>query len=268
MSGEFSERYGPWAIVTGASSGIGAEFARQLAARKLNVVLVARSKDKLETLADELVKAHGIEARVAPADLMRADFLDALAPALEDLDVGLLLNNAGYTLTGHVLDLPADKQLGMVDLNCRAPLALTQHVGPKLKQRGRGGIIFTASVVGFGGAAYWATYNATKGFAMLLAEGIGAELGPAGIDVQALCPGGTLTGFQAAGGVDAKKFGALASLFFMKPEAVVSTSLRRLGGARVVVPGFVNKMTVLSGRFIPRRLNTWILGRFVQLMAH
>ena len=264
----FTEQYGPWALVTGASSGIGAEFARQLAAEKLNLVLVARSKDKLEAAAASLRKEHGIEARAVAADLSRVDFLETLGPAIEDLEIGLLLNNAGFTLTGELLELDPARQLAMVDLNCRAPLALAHHLAAKMKERGRGGIVFTASVMGLGGAPMWATYNATKGFDLLLAEGMAAELEPHGVDVQALCPGGTRSGFQAAGSIDTTKFGFMEKFFVMDPPDVVRASLRGLGRKRVVVPGLMNKMMVLSMRWLPRSLNTWILGRVVSAMAH
>lgn len=264
----FTNKYGPWAIVTGASSGIGAEFARQLAERKMNLVLVARSGGKLEALARELADAHGIETLAVPADLTKADFLDGVAKATADLDVGLLLNNAGYTMTGQVVDLDPAKQLAMVDVNCRAPLALARHFAPMLKERGRGGIVFTSSIMGFGGGAQWATYNATKAFDLLLAEGLATELAGSGVDVQALCPGATHSGFQAAGGADTRNFGPLERLFVMDPPGVVRASLNKLGRRRVVIPGFMNWMMVMSMRWAPRRINTWILSRIVALLAH
>jgi len=261
------DQYGPWALVTGASSGFGAEFARQLASRKMNLVLVARRKEAMDELAEELRAAHSVEVRVVPTDLSTPDFLDDLLPQLEGLEIGLLINNAGYTMTGAVLDLDRAAQARMVDLNCRAPLLLAHAVAPAMKARGRGGIVFTSSVMAFGGAAGWATYNATKSFDLILAEGLAAELAPHGVHVQALCPGGTRTGFGDAGGVDTDGMGAVASFFFvMDAPPVVHESLAKLRH-RVVIPGWVNWLNAFSMRFTPRRLVTKILGIIVGRLA-
>ena len=263
---DFKQQYGPWALVTGASSGIGAEFARQLAARGLNLVLVARRQERLEALGAELTTAHGVETRALPLDLTAPDLVTPVLAATADLELGLLINNAGFATTGDFLDQPGETQTRMVDLACRAPVALTHALVPAMKARGRGGVIFTASLMGFGGASWWATYNATKGFDVLLAEGLGAELAPHGVDVLALCPGGTRTEFTDVAGAPVNS--RLAQAFLMDVEPVVRTGLASLGRRRVAIPGLMNWLSVFSFRFLPRRLATFILGRIVRLLAH
>lgn len=265
----FEERYGPYALVTGASSGLGAEFARQLAARGVGLVLVARSEAKMQTLAGEIKATHPVDVRVVAADLSAPDFLDVVLPAIEDVEIGLLVNNAGFTTTGPVLDTDSDASARMVDLNCRAPLLLTRALAPALRERGRGGVVVTASTMGFGGASGWATYNATKAFDLLFAEGLARELQPHGVDVVALCPGGTRTGFQAAGGIkEAAQMSWWMRLMIMDAPPVVRCGLESLGRRRIAVPGVMNKVMVWSMRFIPRRLNSWVLSQVVKQLAH
>jgi short-subunit dehydrogenase len=145
----FKERYGPWALVTGASSGIGAEFARQLAGIGLNLILVARRKQRLEDLARQLESTNKIAVQTIAADLSRADFLPLIASAIDSIEVGLLVNNAGFGLAGEFLDHEIEKELALLDVNCRVPLVLTHVIGRQMAQRKRGGVIFVSSVSGF-----------------------------------------------------------------------------------------------------------------------
>src|SRR4051812_1325468 len=145
MKKSFCERYGAWAVVTGASSGIGEEFARQLAKRGLSVVLCARRKDRLDVLAADLRKAHGIEARTLELDVGKPDFIATLNEAIAGLDVGLVVSNAGFGEKGPFLDSSLARDLQMLDVNCRASLLIAHEFGKKLAARGRGGLIFTSS---------------------------------------------------------------------------------------------------------------------------
>lgn len=147
----FQQKYGPWALVTGASSGMGATFAKQLAERRLNIVLVARREDRLHTLSEELKQSGSIETRVISADLSRDDFIAQLTDATQGLEINLLVNNAGLGLSGAFLTNDLSAELGMLHLNCRAPLLLTHHYGKMMQHRGQGGIIFLASSVAFTG---------------------------------------------------------------------------------------------------------------------
>ncbi len=137
----FRDKYGPWALVSGASSGMGAAFARQLAAKGLNVVLVARREERLRALSEELKRSASAQTRVVSADLTRDDFIPRLAEATEGLEINLLVNNAGLGVTGEFLANDLGAELGMLHLNCRAPLLLTHHYGRMMRARQRGGII-------------------------------------------------------------------------------------------------------------------------------
>jgi len=263
----FAERYGPWAVVTGASSGIGAEFSRQLAGRGLNLVLIARRRDRLEGLASTIEDLFGVEARVAPVDLTAREFLQMLEPVITDIEVGLVVNCAGFGTTGPFLDMDPAVQESMIHLNCRAPIALTHELAQGMQERGRGAVIFVSSVNGFSGAPTMASYNATKAFDLLFAEGLAAELAPHGVHVQALCPGGTDTEFQGLAGLDSEKLGPLRRLFFMQPAKVVTTSLTKLGRRVTVVPGWLNRLNVFMMRFMPRAWGARLLGAALRRMS-
>ena len=143
----FKQKYGPWALVTGASSGIGEQYAKQLAAKKLNLMLVARRKERLETLAKALNTEHKIETKVIAADLASDDGLKKVTEETNTMEIGLLVNNAGIEDSGHFLDTPLDKALDVLDTNCKAPLVLTHHFAKKMVERKRGGILFMSSLV-------------------------------------------------------------------------------------------------------------------------
>lgn len=255
-----ADRYGPWAVITGASAGIGAEFALRVAESGVNVVLVARRRQRLEELAAAIEDMYHVEARVAPLDLASRDAAQALHPAISDIEIGLLINCAGFGTVGPFLDMDLSRQESMVSVNCRSPLVLTHEIAQGMRERGRGGIIFVSSVNGFCAARGLASYNATKAFDLLFAEGLAEELRPYGVDVQALCPGGTLTEFPQVAGFDPSRLGPWSRFAFATPKSVVVTSLKKLGGHVTVVPGFMNKLMVLMLRLLPRRWAVRILG--------
>ncbi len=244
----FRQKYGPWALVTGASAGLGAAFAKRLAAEGLNVVLVARREDRLRALSEELERNASVETRVVAADLSRDGFLPQLTEVTEGLEIDLLVNNAGLTLTGDFLANELQSELGVLHLNCRAPLILTHHYGKLMRSRKRGGIIFLASVVGLAGIPAWSNYAATKGHNLLFAEGLAAELKRDGVDVLALSPAFIRTEFMSL-----TRFGRIMSL---EAAAVVRVALATLGKRRGVTPGFLHKLIAFSTRLQPRFLNT------------
>ena len=258
MSNDFAQRYGPWALVTGASSGIGREFARQAAARGLNVVLTARRAERLEALADELAMRHAVDTRVVAVDLCYDDFLTPIRAATTGLEVGLLVNSAGFSRTGPLLDMDPDDMTRMLNLNCRAPLLLTREFGPAMRARRRGGVVIVASVAGFVGTPLWSLYAATKGFDLLLGEGLAAELRGDGVDVLTPAPGTTRTEFLDLAGLDD----------FMALDAadVVAHALTRLGRSDVVVPGWFYRGGTLAMRFLPRAVNRAVFGRVLAAM--
>lgn len=253
---EFKQKYGPWALITGASSGIGMEFAQQLAQQGLNLVLVARREDKLNTLAGELKSKYGIDTKVVTADLSREDFLPALKNATAGLEIGLLVNNAGLTTTGAVVDNKLEDELNLLHLNCRAPLILAHEYGKSMRDRKRGGIIFLGSVLSFASVPVWANYAASKAYDLMLAEGLAAEMKEHHVDVLALCPGFTRTEFA--------EFAKINDLMAMDAGPVVKTAINKLGKSRIAVPGFMNKLNIFTTRLQPRFLNTFIFGMVVR----
>ncbi|MGE5302767.1 MAG: SDR family NAD(P)-dependent oxidoreductase [Alphaproteobacteria bacterium] len=252
----FKERYGPWALITGASSGIGAEFARQLAALGLNLILVARRKQKLDDLARQLEGAGQITVQTIAADLSRPDFLSSMVSELGSIEVGLLVNNAGFGLAREFLDHEIEKELALLDVNCRAPLILTHVVGRRMAQRKRGGVIFVSSVVGFLATPFQAHYAASKAYELFLAEALGFELKKNGIDVLALCPGATETEFHAVAGAHA--------VAAMPVAPVVATAISQLGKRPVVIPYWRNRLLVYMLKVTPRRLHTYLAGRVMR----
>ena len=254
----FAAKYGPWGLVTGASSGMGTEFARRLAESGLNIVLLARREDRLRSLADELERDNSVKTRVVAVDLTRDDLLDLIREATVDIEIGLLVNNAGFATSGNLLDNDLDAELAMLHVNSRAPLILSHHFGRRMRERGGGGIIFVASTVAYSGSPGWSNYAATKAFELTLSDGIARELKRHGVSVLTVSPGPTQTEFwQVAGG---------KPLLALTPERVVRTALNNLGRRSTVVVGWINKLIVLSTRFTPRWMNSVIFGRVVKFM--
>lgn len=252
---DFSKKYGPWAIVTGASSGLGEEFARQLASLKLNLVLIARRKEKLELLSNELMSKHGVEIKIIPTDISHPDFLKQIQAVTDPLDVGLLINNAGFALTGNFLEHTIEDELSLLYVNCRAPLMLAHSFGKKMVQRERGGIINVSSVAAFLPMPFWTTYSASKVYDLHFSEGLWFELKGKGVDILALCPGSTRTEFSKVAGT---KSGG------MEPAEVVRIGLKFLGKKSTVIAGINNRIITFLLKFFSRQLLIKIGARVVQ----
>ncbi|MFC1564450.1 SDR family NAD(P)-dependent oxidoreductase [candidate division KSB1 bacterium] len=242
----FKDKYGPWALITGASAGIGEEFARQLAEKGLNLALTARRLDRLEKLADELKEAFSVEVRCIQCDLSDIEFMPVIRNSVSNIEIGLLINNAGFGIGGSFLESDLNKELAQLNVHCRANIILTYEFGNKMVERNRGGIIFTSSVMGFFAAPYSVHYASTKAHNLFYGEGLFYELRDKGIDVQALCPGFTKTEFHTAAGLN--RAGGMG----VKP--VVKASLDKLGKKPVVVPGLYNKLAVAGLKYLPRRV--------------
>ncbi|MBW4707470.1 SDR family NAD(P)-dependent oxidoreductase [Roseobacter sp. YSTF-M11] len=253
---DFTSTYGPWAVVTGASSGIGVATAYALASQGLNVILVARRQLLLDTLAQDLAHRFGVEAIVVAADLTTPEGVAAVRTGTADYDVGLLVNNAGREDSGHFVGSDAQNALQTIDLNIRAPYLLAHHFAPKLVDRGRGGLVFLSSIVALQGVPYIANYAATKAYDLVLAESLASELEPRGVDVLAVAPGFTATNlspdFDFSG----------MSIKPISPALVASHILRDLGRRRLSVPGKMNRFLVIMGkRVFSRRQNTQTFGK-------
>ncbi len=237
----------PITLITGASAGLGAEFARQCAARGEELVLVARRRDRLDAIAAEL----GGRIHVVAADLAEPGAAGRLIEevAALGLEVGTLVNNAGFGLAGRFAELPLERQLGMIDLNVRALTELTHRVLPAMRTRRRGGILNVASTAAFQAGPTMAVYFATKAFVLSFTEALHHELRGSGIKVSALCPGPTATEFGAVAGVTSRKFERLAG----DAAQVVRTGLRALDRNQAIeVPGLQNKLGAQAYRLLPR----------------
>jgi len=245
----------PATLITGASAGLGAEFARQCAARGEELVLVARRTDRLEALAAELGRAHVVTADLADPDVPAR--VVARARAL-DLWVDKLINNAGFGLVGRFDALPAERQSEMIDLNVRALTGLCFLVIGDMLAHGRGAILNVASTAAFQPGPYFAVYFATKAYVLSFTEALHQELKGSGIKVSALCPGPTATEFGGVAGFASARF----DLFAAEAGGVVRAGLAGLDANRaVIVPGFLNKAAAQSGRLLPRALMRRIVSR-------
>ncbi len=251
----FTERYGPWALVAGASAGLGEAFARKLAARGLSLVLLARRREALEKLAGDLRAAHGVEVRALALDLSRSDLAPAAERAVDGIQVGLLVYNAAHSVIGPFVERPLVEQLRVLDVNCRGPLVLAHVLGGAMARRGRGGIVLMTSISGSQGGPFLASYAASKAFDLVLAEGLWEELAARGVDVVACRAGATRTpGYEAS---NPKK-----SVPLMEADDVAERALAALGRGPSVVPGAVNRFAAfLFGRLLPKRVSIRIMGR-------
>lgn len=237
-------KYGSWAVVTGASDGIGREIARLLAGRGLNLVLVARRSTVLETLAAEFRQHHRIQTRVVSADLSDPQAVTTVMAAADDLDVGLLVACAGYGTSGRLIDATLEHELDMLDVNCRAVLALSQQFGRRFADQRRGGIILMSSLLAFQGVPLAANYAATKAYVQTLAEGLHIELAPFSVDVIASAPGPVYTGFAARADMTMN--------LALKPQDVAQATLAALGRTTTVRPGWLSKLLEGGLSMLPR----------------
>ena len=240
------------ALITGASSGIGLELARLFAADKSNLVLVARRGDKLESLAGELRRDHGVEALVLPSDLAEPAAPQAIFDRLTQrgLGVDILVNNAGFGAMGTIARLPLERQLDMIQVNVMALAHLTRLFLPAMIERGRGGILNVGSTAGFQPGPNMAVYYASKAFVLSFTEALAEEMLGTGVKVTCLAPGATATGFREAARMED------ALLFRLGTMDVGSVARQGYRGFRrgrvIVIPGFKNKAGAFAVRLAPR----------------
>jgi short-subunit dehydrogenase len=241
------ERYGDWALVTGASAGIGAAFARALAREGVSCALVARREERLRELAQELEKQHGVSTRVIAADLATEEGWVRTLGAVDDLEIGVLVNNAGFGYAGRFDGQEPGRLVEMVRLNCEAPVALTAELLPKMRARGRGAVVMVGSVAGSQPLPLHALYSATKSFDNFLGEALWGELRGSGVDVVSLLPGATESEFAQVAGEE-REVGQPA-------DEVVETALQSLGHKPQAVAGVWNWLRANAAyRLMPRSL--------------
>jgi hypothetical protein len=250
-----TEWRGKWALVTGASAGIGVALARELAAGGTNLVLTARRKERLEELAQELQAKHQIKTSIFVADLAEPDAPEKIYAYTRErnLEIELLINNAGFGAYGELHAVEAHRLLEMVQVNCSAVAHLTRLYLPEMVARRHGDVLILASTASFQAVPYISTYAATKAFDLLFAEGLAEEMKPYGIRVCALCPGSTESEFHSVAGQEK----------YMKKqetaEKVARTGLQALAaGKSYVISGLGNYLGALGERLVPRRMVTRI----------
>src|SRR6059036_2922654 len=254
---------GKWALITGASSGLGLEFADLLAARKVNLVLAARRQEPMEKLAFDLRRKYGADVLVEAIDLASPGAASRLKSSLDarSVTIDVLLNNAGYGLQGDFLETPIERTMNMIQLNITTLTELTYLFGRGMATRRSGYILLVASVLAFQAVPSYAAYAATKAYVLALGEGLHDELGPHGVVVTTLSPGHTATGFDAAAGATPSSF---LRLITMKPRPVAASGIRALlQGKAMVVAGLSNKMAAFSNRLTPRSMQRVTMHRIM-----
>ncbi len=249
------------ALITGASSGIGLEISTLFAKGGDNVVLVARSEEKLNQLADKLRSTYGIIATVIPCDLSKGNAVDELCEQLasREIEVSTLVNNAGFGALGKFSQLSADRQTEMLMVNVVALTRLTRRLLPSMIERGQGGILNVGSIAAYQAGPNMSVYYASKAYVMSFTEGLREELKGSGLKVTCLEPGPTSTGFGDDSG--------MGKLSMFSSQAMTAQAVARAGyegykqDQGVVIPGWKNRLMVTSSGFVPRFLSRKIIGR-------
>jgi short-subunit dehydrogenase len=252
-------RYGNWAMVTGATSGIGLELSKQLAHVGFNLLLTGRNESVLTQIADEFNREFNVEVIVLVADLALEEDVNRLLLTSKNYPIGLVILSAGFGTSGKFFQNTFEEENEMLQLNCVSLLAMTHHFSQLFVEQKRGGIVLLSSIVSFQGTPYAANYAATKAYVQTLAEGIALELKPYNVDVLAVAPGPVAT-----------NFGQKAKLLMKQsllPNQVALPILKALGRRKVVYPGWLSKLIHLALMTAPRRLKIRIMGKIMHGMT-
>lgn len=245
--------YGEWAIVTGASSGIGLQLAKLLATAGFKLVINSRNAAKLQEVSEILRSIGAHDIRIVASDVAEPVGIDQIIQATQDIQVGLLVVSAGYGTSGSFIDSSLSDEINMLRVNCEGLLTLTHAFSRRFAHQNRGGIILMSSMLAFQGAPYSANYAATKAYVQTLAEALAVELKPKGVDVLAAAPGPVQSGFSER--ADMKMSVSLT------PEQVGIPILRALGRKTTVLPGFLTKFLVYYMRMLPRRVKVKMMAK-------
>ncbi len=259
FAGKSNERTSRRALITGASSGMGLEYAELLAAQKVNLVLAARRKEPMEKLAAELRRKYGVEVVVEPIDLAVPGAAARLKTNLDEksLQIDILVNNAGYGLHGDFLDTSLERTTNMIQLNITTVTELSFIFGQDMAARGTGHILLIASILSFQPVPGFAAYAATKSYVLSFGEALHDEMHSRGVTVTCLCPGHTETGFDAAASAPVSP---VLRFLTMKARPTAETGLRALWkGKASVLPGFLNNIIVFSNRLTPRSMQRAVM---------
>ncbi len=256
---DLKNRYGSWALVTGASSGIGAALVKQLAAEGLNIVSVARTQSKLDEQARSLREEFGVEVRTVSADLSTEVGASTVIQAASDLEIGVFVPCAAVEIHGYFTDTPLERHQSLLQMDVIAPMTLVHHFASKMATRQRGAVLLVSSLSGWMSQPYMAHYGAAKAYVMALGDGLYHEMKDKGVDVAVLSPGPTDTPMAAGVGIDFATMG----MQVMQPSPVAAVGLAALGKRPHAVPGARNRMMVfMMSRLMPRR---WV-GAMMKMM--
>ncbi len=253
-------KYGDWAIVSGASSGIGMELAAQLADAGFNLIIHGRNSERLKRLEQELKSKKPIQVKIVEADLAEPNGIDKIILESQNLNIGLLVVSAGYGTSGLFYNSSLHAEINMLRVNCEALLSLTHYFSQRFVDHKRGGIILMSSLVAFQGVPYAANYAATKAYVQSFAEAIAVELKPYNVDVLAVSPGPVTSGFGHRANMQMGKA--------LKPSQIGVPILQALGRRSTVLPGLLSKILVYALRTVPRwakiRIMQQVMGGFTQ----
>ncbi len=261
---DFLNRYGPWALIAGASEGLGAAFAESLAARKMNLVLIARRAELLQERAHQFTRRYGVNALPLPLDLSHPEALDELIQGTSTLEIGLLIYNAGFSVEGPFLAHPLEEHLEELRTNIDMLLRLIYHFGSRMLSSRHGGIVLMASLSAFQGSAYISNYSATKAYALILAESLWEEWRRQGVDVLACAAGAVRTpNYESSRPHHTGRLSGAP----MEPEKVVQETLAALGRGPIVIPGRMNRLSsIVMRRFFTRRAAIRVMGSVLKDM--
>jgi short-subunit dehydrogenase len=249
MTVDFKDKYGPWGLVAGASVGLGAAFADELAARGLNLVLIARRSEPLKKLEDELKSRYGVDIRTVQLDLASPELIGELAPHTDDIEIGLMIYDTAFHTIGAFFNQTLENHLRHIEVNCQGPLILTYHFGGKMMQRGRGGIILMSSLSGFHGNPLLANYGGTKAFNTILGEGLWYEMKQHGVDAMVSVAGAIETPNYIETKPNKLSFGPGP----MKPVDVARETVAALGKTHTFIPGRMYRLSSsITNRFMTR----------------
>ncbi len=249
MKNSFADKYGPWALITGGTSGIGEAFSHQVAEKGINIILVARRENLLKSKAEELSKKHGVEVKTIQADLSAAHDYKKVIEATKDLDIGLLIPSAGIENHGVMTGIELERELALIQLNITSTFALTHHFARQMVERKKGGVLLIASIVGQMPNPYMSNYSGSKAYIVNLGTSLHWEMKKKGVDVTVLSPGPTSTPMitmMENTGMDINK----APMSALPPEPVAKVGLEGLGKKPLVIPGFRNNMMVFMSKHI------------------
>jgi short-subunit dehydrogenase len=244
-------KYGKWALITGASSGIGLAMAERLAEIGLNLVINSRNEKKLQDIAEKLSEKNRIEVLHVAADVSTNEGIEKVIEASKNREIGLFIPSAGFGTSGNFVDSSLQEELNMLRVNAEAVLSLTHYFSQLFVNQKRGGIIFLSSIVAFQGVPYASNYAATKAYIQSLAESLAVELKPHGVDVLAAAPGPVASGFEKRANM---KMGNA-----LKPAELSVPILKALGRKTNVLPGLLTKVLTYSIRATPRRAKIQIM---------